>query len=83
MSANGRVLVIKTVLPERAVRGDGGFHFDVVMLVEMGGRERNEREFRTLFAAAGLAATVIRPLQADRHPGRSMIEGQPAGLQEQ
>ncbi|MBI3972539.1 MAG: hypothetical protein HY332_14765 [Chloroflexi bacterium] len=78
MRPRGRVVVVESLLPERAIQGASGFLGDVMMLVETGGRERTEREYRTLFAAAGLALTEIRPLQAGQYAGRSLIEAVPA-----
>jgi SAM-dependent methyltransferase len=75
MRPGGRALAVESVLPERAVEGVG--HFDIVMLVETGGRERTESQFRQLYADAGLTLTEIRPLQAGRYVGRSLIEGAP------
>jgi hypothetical protein len=77
MSPRGRVLVVEGLLPERAVQGENRFLGDVMMLVETGGRERTEREYRALFAAAGLALSEIRPLHAGHYAGRSLIEGVP------
>jgi hypothetical protein len=76
MSPHGRVLVIELLLPERAIQG-GGFLNDLMMLVETGGRERTEREYRALFAAAGFALAEIRPLDAGEYAGRCLIEGVP------
>jgi hypothetical protein len=73
MSERGRVLVVETLLPERAV---GASHrFDLVMMVETGGRERTGAEYGALFEAAGLRLSGIRPLYAGRYAGRSLIEG--------
>jgi hypothetical protein len=47
----------------------------MMMLVETGGRERTEREYRVLFAAADLTLTEIRPLPAGTYAGRYLIEG--------
>jgi hypothetical protein len=76
MSARGRILAVESPLPERAA-GDS-HRFDLVMLVEMGGRERTVGEYRALFAAAGLTLTAVRPLEAGRDTGRSLIEAAPA-----
>ncbi|MFN8456023.1 MAG: methyltransferase [Anaerolineae bacterium] len=47
--------------------------FDINMLVVAGGRERTEREYRTLFQAAGFNLTRIIPT----HSPLSLIEGTP------
>jgi hypothetical protein len=52
----------------------------MMMLVETGGRERTEREYRALFAAAGFTLTEVRPLEAGKYAGRSLIEGAPARM---
>jgi hypothetical protein len=54
MRPDGRVLAVELLLPERAGQGAFGFGSDNMMLVEIGGRERTGREFRSLFAAASL-----------------------------
>lgn len=77
MSPHGRVLVVELLLPERATQG-GGFTGDIMMLVETGGRERTEREYGAVFAAAGLELTEVRPLHSGRYAGRFLIEGAPA-----
>jgi hypothetical protein len=78
MRGQGRVLVVESLLPERAVLEGPGFRGDVMMLVETGGRERTGAEFGALFAAAGMVLTEIRPLPAGGYAGRSLIEGVPA-----
>jgi hypothetical protein len=50
-----RVLIVERMLPERATPDDvQPLLVDVLMLVATGGRERTEREFRDLLAAADL-----------------------------
>jgi hypothetical protein len=72
MGERGRVLVVEGLLPERAA---GESHRgDVMMLVEMGGRERTEAGYRALLATAGLRSTTTRPLQGSS----SLIEAVPA-----
>ncbi|HEV2124277.1 MAG TPA: methyltransferase, partial [Chloroflexota bacterium] len=74
MSPRGRILVVEILLPERAVQGAFGFSGDIMMLVETGGRERTEGEFRSLFTAAGFTLTQIQPLHAGQYAGRYLLE---------
>ncbi|MFE7134712.1 methyltransferase [Streptomyces sp. NPDC057638] len=53
---NGRLLVVEAVLPERPAPGMAAA-LDLVMLFGLGGRERTEREYAELLAAAGYAHT--------------------------
>ena len=78
---SGRVLAIEALLPERVAERPGTVRGDLMMLVETGGRERDAAAFGALFAAAGLAVTAVRPLEAGSYTGRSLIEGAvaPAG----
>jgi hypothetical protein len=55
MGPDARLLIVDRMLPERATPDD--LHpllVDILMMVSTGGRERTEREFRALLAAAGL-----------------------------
>ena len=60
MANGGRVLVIEAVLPTGNDPHPGKIA-DVQMLVLTGGRERTEREFRTLLNASGFMSTRILP----------------------
>ena len=54
MPATGRILVVEPVLPAVVTPAVAGIVLsDLNMLVNTGGRERTEDEFRALFAAAG------------------------------
>ncbi|MDG7011421.1 MAG: methyltransferase [Nitrososphaerota archaeon] len=58
MADGGRVLVVEAVIPE----GDApsfAKERDLTMLFMLGGMERTEREWRSLFAEAGLAVSKI------------------------
>jgi hypothetical protein len=57
---NGRLLVVDSVIPESPEPHFGKL-LDLEMLLMPGGRERTEREFRTLFAKAGFEITRIVP----------------------
>jgi hypothetical protein len=55
MGLGARLLILERMLPERATPADvGPLLVDILMLVATGGRERTEREFRALLAAADL-----------------------------
>jgi hypothetical protein len=69
MRADGRILVVETVIPP----GNGpcfGKWLDLMMLL-VGGRERTERQYRDLFSAAGLRVTRVVPTAHEV----SVIEG--------
>ncbi len=64
LGADGTLLILERVMPERAEPGKAveAFLLDLEMLVVTpGGRERTEREFREILSAAGLALTRIVP----------------------
>jgi SAM-dependent methyltransferase len=76
MGPNGTLLIVEGVYPARidqSPASQGSASNDVNMLVCTGGRERSEREFRSLYEAAGFTLTRIVPT-----PMRpSVIEGVP------
>jgi hypothetical protein len=62
MRSEARLLIIEGVYPPRIDQSDasrGSAANDVNMLVCTGGRQRSEREFRSLYAAAGFELTRI------------------------
>jgi hypothetical protein len=63
MPAHGKLLVIEQVVPSGNAPSPSKL-LDITMLVEAGGRERTETEFRALFAAAGFTLTKIVPTRA-------------------
>ena len=63
MSADGKLLVVESVIPP-GNEPFGGKFLDLVMLLIPGGKERTEDEYRTLFDQAGFDAHANR---ADRH----------------
>src|SRR5262249_29450680 len=73
VAGDGRLLVVERVLPE-SMRPCSGHRFlaasDLGMMVAVGGRERTEAEFRTLFQASGFVVTRI----ADAGVHYSLIE---------
>jgi len=76
MAATGTVLIVEGIYPPRvdeSLASRGAAANDVNMLVNTGGRQRSEEEFRSLFAAAGFALTRIVPTPINV----SVIEGIP------
>ena len=74
MAANARLLIVEGVYPRRidqSPESRGAAANDVNMLVNTGGRQRSEAEFRSLYDAAGIKLTKIVPTQARV----SVIEG--------
>ena len=77
MGERGKLLIVEGVYPPRiddSFAARGAAANDVNMLVNTGGRQRSEAEFRALYAAAGFALTRIVPTLAPV----SVIEGVPA-----
>jgi orsellinic acid C2-O-methyltransferase len=74
--AGGKLLIVEGVYPPRidqSLESRGAATNDVNMLVSTGGRQRDEAEFRSLFAASGFRLTRIVPT-----PARvAVIEGAP------
>jgi len=76
MSDDATLLLVEGVYPERIDRSlgsRGSAANDVNMLVCTGGRQRSEREFRELYAAAGFELVRIVPTPANV----CVIEGRP------
>jgi len=76
MRDDGKLLIVEGVFPQRidpSPESRGASANDVNMLVNTGGRQRSEAEFRSLYDAAGFKLTRIIPT-----PARvvSVIEGQ-------
>ncbi len=74
MSENGKLLIVEGVYPPRinqSLASRGAAANDVNMLVNTGGRQRSETEFRALYDAAGFKLLRIVPTQARV----SVIEG--------
>jgi hypothetical protein len=77
MGKGGKLLMVEGVYPPRidqSVASRGAVANDVNMLVNTGGRQRSEAEFRALYRAAGFELTRIVPTPA----GICVIEGVPA-----
>lgn len=70
--ADGRLLVIELLIPQGNAPSYAKSQ-DVNMLVNLGGRERSEAEYGTLFRAAGFTLGRAMPAQGELH----VIEGIP------
>jgi hypothetical protein len=81
---NGSLLVIEFILPPIVSHADpqleGHLMSDLNMLAVTGGRERNEREWRTLLEAAGFILTGVYPVGGDNLMVRNVgiLEAKPA-----
>ena len=78
MAPTGTLLLVEGTYPPRvdqSLASRGAAANDVNMLVNTGGRQRSEEEFRSLFAAAGFTLTRIIPTPINV----SVIEGKPRG----
>jgi SAM-dependent methyltransferase len=67
MGPNGTLLIVEGVYPPRidhSAESRGAAANDVNMLVNTGGRQRSESEFRALYEAAGFTLTRIVPTPA-------------------
>jgi hypothetical protein len=77
IAPRGRVLVIERVLPT----GDAphfGKLLDLTMLVLLGGRERTEAEFRSLYERSGFRLSRVVPLPFFvAGIGLGVVEGEP------
>jgi len=74
MAKKGKLLIVEGVYPpriDRSLESRAAAANDVNMLVNTGGRQRSEAEFRSLYAAAGFTLTKIVPTLARV----SVIEG--------
>jgi len=77
MGPKGRLLIVEGIYPRRidqSLASRGAAANDVNMLVNTGGRQRSEAEFRSLYDAAAFTLTRIVPTQARV----CVIEGAPA-----
>ena len=76
MPESGRLLVVERVVGTGYRAGLSALYGDMEMLVNVGGRERTEAEYRALFTHAGFRLTRIVPLEDAA--SYSVIEGAPA-----
>jgi O-methyltransferase domain len=80
---NGTLLVIEFVLPALVSQADpqleGRLMSDLNMLAVTGGRERSEREWRTVLEAAGFSLTRVHPVGGDHLMVRNVgiVEAKP------
>ncbi len=63
MDENGKVLIVEMVVPE-GNEPSPAKALDLLMLVIEGGKERTEKEYRELLAAAGLRLTRVIPTRS-------------------
>jgi hypothetical protein len=81
---NGRLLIIEFILPPLVSRADpqleGHLMSDLNMLAVTGGKERSEREWRTLLEAAGFILTQVYPVGDDTRMVQNVgiVEAKPA-----
>jgi hypothetical protein len=81
---NGSLLVIEFILPPIVSRADpqleGRLMSDLNMLAVTGGKERSEREWKTLLEAAGFVLAKIYPVGGDNRMVRNVgiVEAKPA-----
>ncbi len=76
MGAAGTLLIVEGIYPahvDQSLASRGAAANDVNMLVNTGGRQRSEEEFRSLFDAAGFTLTRILPTPINI----SVVEGKP------
>src|SRR5271157_1021134 len=81
---NGRLLIVEFILPPLVSHPDlqleGPLMSDLKMLAVTGGKERSEREWRTLLEAAGFILTGVYPVGGDTPMVRNVgiLEAKPA-----
>ena len=81
---NGSLLIVEFILPPLVSHADpqleGHLMSDLNMLAVTGGRERSEREWRTLLEAAGFLLTGVYPVGGDNLLIRNVgiLEARPA-----
>lgn len=81
---NGSLLIIEFILPALVSRADpqleGHLMSDLNMLAVTGGKERSEREWKTLLDAAGFVLTGVYPVGYDNQlvRGVGIVEAKPA-----
>jgi hypothetical protein len=76
MPATARLMLVEAVLPERARDAPEAIRMDLHMMVLLGARERTEKEYRRLLAAAGLDLRRVVPTSSPAALG--VVEAVPA-----
>lgn len=71
LSAQGKLLIIERLLPERAADDPAAIIVDLQMLALTGGRERSQADYRALLDASGFALAKARRTPS----GFSILEG--------
>ncbi|KAF7134905.1 hypothetical protein RHSIM_Rhsim08G0116500 [Rhododendron simsii] len=59
---HGKIIVVETILPTIVDTSDAArsaFHIDLLMMTELGGKERTEQEYRTLAVGAGFSGIKL------------------------
>lgn len=83
---NGSLLIVEFILPALVSHADpqleGHLMSDLNMLAVTGGKERSEREWRTLLEAAGFNLTGVYPVGGDNPMVRNVgiVEAKPVAL---
>jgi hypothetical protein len=81
---DGRLLIVEFILPPLVAHADarleGHLMSDLNMLAVTGGKERSEREWRTLLEAAGFSLIGVHPVGGDTQLVRNagIVEARPA-----
>jgi hypothetical protein len=81
---HGRLLIVEFVLPSLVAQADPQLEAllmsDLNMLAVTGGKERNEREWKTLLEAAGFNVAAVHPVGGDSRMVRNVgiVEAKPA-----
>jgi hypothetical protein len=75
MPDDGTLLMVETVLPERAADQPAAIRMDITMLMLFAGRERTEAEYSALLAEADLALEANIPTSS--HAGVRILRARP------
>jgi len=81
---NGSLLIVEFILPPLVSHADpqleGHLMSDLNMLAVTGGKERSEREWKSLLEAAGFLLTAVYPVGGDKIMARNVgiVEAKPA-----
>ncbi len=75
MPAGATLLIVESVLPERAADQPAAIRMDITMLMLFAGRERTETEYSALLSAAGL--TLDQNIATNSHAGVRILQARP------